>query len=505
MNLESAQTRATTRIMVAGFQHETNTFSRTPAGYEEFRHGGGFPPLRRGDAVRELATVNLAIGGFLAADWPADVELLPVIWAAACPSGRVTADAFERIAGEIVDGACDLAPDAVLLDLHGAMSTDAHDDAEGELLARLRAALGPDVPIVATLDLHANVTARMLSHLDAAVGLRTYPHVDMARTGERAVALMRRLLAGERLHLRWRRVPFLIPVISGCTDFGVARDVLRMLEDVDEDRTCATFAAGFPATDFPECGPAVWAYSVDEDEAERAVDALHTAILAREPEWRVRTLTTDQAMARAVDAIPRASGRPIVIADAQDNPGQGGDARTTGLLTALVDAGVPGAVASFWDPAASAAAHTAGVGAVLQLSVGGHPGIVGAEPFEGRFEVEHLGEGRYVLEGPMMRGTAGDAGPTACLRIGPVRIVVTTHKVQSIDRAQLRAFGIDASAEPILVLKSSVHFRADFSENAAEIIVAAAPGPIPADPADLRWSRLPAETRTAPRPAGAIA
>ncbi|MEV6119411.1 M81 family metallopeptidase [Streptomyces sp. NPDC052077] len=485
------------RILVAGFQHETNTFAATPATYESFLNGEGFPALRRGDRLHELTRVNLAVGGFLTAMANSGADLVPVIWAAACPSGRVTRDAYERIAGEIVDAARTTRPDAVFLDLHGAMAAEHCDDGEGELLTRLRAVIGSDVPVVVSLDLHANVTERMLSVVDAAVGLRTYPHVDMAETGVRAAGLLRRLCSGERLHLRWRRIPFLIPVNSGCTDFGPAREVYGTVAPLSGDDACLSFAAGFPAADFPECGPVVWCYGPDPEAASRAVDSLYENVVRREAEWRVNVLPPEAAVAEA-GRLAEGASRPVVIADTQDNPGAGGDARTTGMLRALAGAGESAALAAIWDPGAAAAAHTAGLGATVHTALGGHPGIAGAEPFEGAFVVEHLADGRCRFEGPMMHGTEIDSGPSACLRIGALRIGVTSGKVQLLDRAQLRMLGIRPESERIVVLKSSVHFRADFQPAAEAVLVAAAPGPVAADPADLPWRRLRPGIRTRP-------
>ncbi|WP_066949360.1 M81 family metallopeptidase [Microtetraspora fusca] len=483
--------------MVAGFQHETNTFSATPAAYDSFVNGEGFPALRRGEALYELEEVNIAMGGFLTAMRAHDCEIVPVIWAAACPSGRVTRDAYERITGEILDAARAVRPDAIYLDLHGAMAAEHHDDGEGELLTRLRAIVGSDVPIVVTLDLHANVTERMMSTVDAAVGLRTYPHVDMAETGSRAATLLLRLCSGERLYQQWRRIPFLIPVNSGCTELEPAVDVYRSLGPLGGDSTCLSFAAGFPATDFPECGPAVWGYGDDADELRSALDTLYEDIVRREADWQVSSLPPAVAIA-AAGRMADGATRPVVIADTQDNPGAGGDARTTGMLRALVDARVPAALAAIWDPAAAAAAHAAGVGRTVNIVLGGHPGILGAEPFEGTFVVEHLADGRCRYEGPMMRGTEVDSGPSACLRVGEVRVGVTSRKVQLVDRSQLRMLGIHPERERIIVVKSSVHFRADFAPGAEAVLVAAAPGPIPANPADLPWRRLRPGMRTGP-------
>ncbi|MFI6920466.1 M81 family metallopeptidase [Nonomuraea spiralis] len=483
--------------MVAGFQHETNTFATTPATYESFVNGEGFPALRRGEALYELEEVNIAMGGFLTAMRGHPCQIVPVIWAGACPSGRVTRDAYERIAGEILDAARTTRPDAIYLDLHGAMAAEHLDDGEGELLTRLRAVVGDDVPIVVSLDLHANLTEHMMAMADATVGLRTYPHVDMAETGGRAAEALLRLCAGERLHQEWRKIPFLIPINSGCTEMEPARSVYGSLEALSGDGACLSFAAGFPATDFPECGPAVWGYGPDAEALRSALDTLYEDIVKREADWRVSLL----APVEAVDLATRLSagvGRPVVIADTQDNPGAGGDARTTGLLRALVDAGVSAALAAIWDPAAAAAAHAAGPGGTVTLALGGHPGLAGAEPYQGAFVIEHLSDGRCRIEGPMMHGTEIDSGPSACLRAGAVRVGVTSRKVQLLDRAQLRMLGISPERERIVVLKSSVHFRADFAPGAEAVLVAAAPGPIAADPADLPWRHLRPGMRVSP-------
>src|SRR6201999_3370108 len=169
-------------------------FAPSPATYESFVRGEGHPPMARGDAVLAIRDVNLPIGGFIQASERQGQTLLPVIWTAASPSAQVTEDAYERIVGEIVAAAGEGGFDAIYLDLHGAMVAQHVDDGEGELLARIRAKVGPSVPVVASLDLHANVTERMLASADALVAYRTYPHVDMADTGARAERLLVRLL-----------------------------------------------------------------------------------------------------------------------------------------------------------------------------------------------------------------------------------------------------------------------------------------------------------------------
>jgi microcystin degradation protein MlrC len=483
----------TTRVLVAGFQHETNTFARTPAEYANFENGEGFPGLHRGERVRELEPVNLPIGGFLREARARGWDVLPVLWAGAGPSGPVTAATYERIAGEIVEAVRATRPDAVYLDLHGAMVTEHHDDGEGELLSRVRAVVGPGTPVVASLDLHTNTSDRMFAAADALVCYRTYPHVDMAETGARAAGLLARRLAGEELRLARRRIPFLIPINSGCTDLEPARSVYGSLADLEGGDTCASFAAGFPATDIPDCGPSVWAYGTGP--VEQIVDRLYADITRDEAMWAVDLLDPADAVARAL-GTPGAGG-PVVIADTQDNPGAGGSARSTGMLRALLAAGSaePAALGLITDPDAAAAAAAAGVGATVDLTIGGDPLVPGDEPVTGRFVVEALADGRCRFDGPMLHGTEVDLGTSACVRSGSVRVAVTTGRSQVFDRNLFRMVGIVPEEQRVLVVKSSVHFRGDFAPIARDILVARAPGLVAADPADLEWTRLPASVR----------
>ena len=491
------------RILLAGFQHETNTFAPSRAHYENFVRGEGFPPMVRGDGVLALRKVNVAAGGFIAAAEADGHRLLPVIWAGASPSAHVAQDAYERIAGEILDAARARDFDAVYLDLHGAMVAEHIDDGEGELLARLRQILGPTVPIVVSLDLHANVTARMLENADGMVAYRTYPHVDMAATGRLAADFLKAFVAADgRIHRVSRRLPFLIPINGMCTLLEPARSAYRALEELETDEVLSlSFAPGFPAADFPECGPVVWGYGRSPEAAAAAVDALYQRFVAAEPDWAVPFLTPDEAVAEAI-RLSSAADRPVVIADTQDNPGAGGDSNTTGMLRALVRQGATGAALGLMcDPEAAATAHAAGVGAVIRLALGGRSGTPGDAPFEADFVVEHLSDGRCVKEGPMMTGAKVDLGPTAGVRIGGVHVVVSSHKAQMLDRNLYRVGGIQPERMKILVNKSSVHFRADFAPIASAILVAKAPGPMQADPADLPWRRLAPGIRV--RPGGA--
>ena len=488
-------------ILVAGFQHETNTFAPSKAAYENFVRGEGFPAMVRGDDMLALREVNIPAGGFINAALAQGHTVRTVIWAGASPSAHVTRDAYERIAGEIVDAARAGGFDAIYLDLHGAMVAEHLDDGEGELLARVRALVGPGLPVVGSLDLHANVTAQMLREADALAAFRTYPHVDMAVTGEHAARLLAaRVAAGAKWVRAERRLPFLIPINGMCTMLQPSQGVYQELERLEQTPGVASisFAPGFPAADFPECGPVVWAYGIDADAVERVTEALYQRVLELEPQWSPDFLAPADAVKRA-QALAAGASRPVVIADTQDNPGAGGDANTTGMLRALVEANAQNAALGlFYDPEAVRQATAAGIGNKVRLRLGGQSGVVGDAPFEGEFVVETLSPGKLRFDGPMMNGMDVDLEAVAGLRLGGVRVVVSATKTQMLDRNLFRVGGVQPEEMAILVVKSSVHFRADFQPIAQDVLVAKAPGPMQADPADLPWTRLQPGIRIKP-------
>ena len=255
-----------TRILIAGYQHETNTFAPSLADWAAFQSGEAFPAYVRGQALIEQMTgVNIPAGGFIDAARREGWQLVPSAWAGATPSSYVTQDAFERICAAIVEdvrAALVQGLDGVYLDLHGAAVAENADDSEGELIARIRAVVGPKLPIVASLDLHANVTERMLQLADGLVAYRTYPHIDMAETGERAAMLLREhWRAGGKRPMQARRLPFLIPLNAQSTWMAPAKDLYEEMIALESQTGCMlSFCMGFPASDFAECGPVVWGH-----------------------------------------------------------------------------------------------------------------------------------------------------------------------------------------------------------------------------------------------------
>jgi microcystin degradation protein MlrC len=490
-----------TRIAVGGFLHETNTFAPTKATYEDFVHGGGWPSMTTGgDLLKVMRRINVGLAGFVDAAEENGWELVPTIACGASPSAHVTKDAFERIVKVMVDGIASAGPlDAVYLDLHGAMVTEHLDDGEGEILARVRKVIGKDMPLVASLDLHANVTPEMVEYADALIAYRTYPHIDMAATGRacaRHLALL--LKTKQRFAKAFRQLPFLIPISWQCTSDQPTKGIYDKLAALESDAVpTLSFAPGFPAADFAGCGPSVFAYGKTKADADAAADTIAALVEGHEEDFDGRIYSPDDGVRHAME-LAKSATRPIIIADTQDNPGAGGDSDTTGMLRALVRNKASAATGVICDPQSARAAHEAGVGATVTLSLGGKSGIPGDAPYREIFVVEKLSDGKFVASGPYYGGRDMDMGPSACLRIGDVRIVVSSHKAQLADQSMYRYVGIEPTTQAILVNKSSVHFRADFEPIAEKLLICAAPGAMPADPATLPWTRLRSGIRVKP-------
>jgi microcystin degradation protein MlrC len=508
-----------TRLFVAGFQHETNTFAPSPADWAAFERGSSYPPYSRGAAMLELlAPGSLPAAGFIDVARERGWTLAPSVWAGATPSAHVTREAFERVAGDLLQdlrAAMDAGPlDGMLLDLHGAAVAEHVDDAEGELLQRIRAVTGPALPLVATLDLHANVSVRMLRLADAFAVYRTYPHVDMRDCGRRAAAVLAGLIAAplaERSrgwHTASRRLPYLLPLNTQCTLLEPARGLMQRLAALQaEHGVQLEFAMGFPAADIADCGPRVFGHGRDRAALERAVDALAAEVDAVRSRFALQWLAPADAVQESL-RLAQDAAAPVVIADTQDNPGAGGDSNTTGLLHALLAEGAgqrhPGRVALglLVDPEAAAAAHAGGVGARLMLRLGravrAFDGTLTDTPVETEVTVQALSDGVVPLHGPMTAGSTVRLGPCARVDVHGVQVLLASAKCQMLDLDLCRFLGVEPARMAIVVVKSSVHFRAAFAPVASHILVAKAPGPMAADPEDLAWTKLPAEIARRP-------
>jgi microcystin degradation protein MlrC len=368
------------------------------------------------------------------------------------------------------------------------------DDGEGELLARVRKVVGARVPIVSSLDLHANATRAMLDLADGLVAYRTYPHVDMAETGQRAAQLLDATLKRVRpMAKASKTLNFLTGIPSQCSLIEPCRGLYQSLERSERQQGLSlSFTPGFPMADFAECGMAVFGYGADEAKVHAAVVRLAGEVEDAEKDFALELFLPDDAVRRAMRR--GASGAPVVLADTQDNPGAGGNGDTTGLLAAMIRLRAEDAVLGMLiDPPSAKAAHALGRGNSARFALGEISGVPGQAPLAGEFTVEALGDGSFTGTGPFFRGFHLKLGPMALLRSREapgVRVVLASKKCQTADQEMFRHLGVEPKTQRLIALKSSVHFRADFQPIAKEVLVVRAPGPALADPADFHWTRL---------------
>lgn len=461
-------------VLTAEFSHESNTFSRCPADYAAF--------LDRGvsfgeEAIAQRGDANTPLAGFLDVARAHDWRVIHAISAAAQPSGPVTRDAFERIAGVIVEAAKAHAGtvDGVLLGLHGAMVTAFSQDGEGELLERLRAVLGKDVPIGITLDPHANVTRRMVALADIVVSYKTYPHVDVRETGKLAAGVLQRAMAGEirPVTLRADR-PMLEEVNGGRTDIGpmVERIARAKAYEREPDVFAVSVNGAFGNADIEEVGPTVLVTCQGDLDRHRAfAEALVDDMWQRRFDAVTPFLSVEAAVEEAKSFV--ATDGPLIIADYADNPGGGGYGDATELLRVMIAADLREACfGPIVDPEAAAELHRARPGETVSIRLGGKiDPRVGGGPLALTGTLVSLSDGAYVGDGPMLGGLKGSWGPCAVLRVGGIDILVTTVRAQMIDLQQFRAFGIDPAARRVVGLKSMQHFRAAFEPIAGKVIV----------------------------------
>ncbi len=463
----------TKTILLAGFKHETNTFSALPTGLDAYRARALYLDDEVPEKLRRTKTEMAAFLDFCdQQNWRA----VHPVYANATPSGKVSKNAFEFVSGKILTALQASGPvDAILLALHGAMVCEHTDDGEGELLAAIRDLVGNAVPIAVTLDLHANITDRMADLSNALVLYRTYPHIDQYEVATQAAELIRRTLAGQIKPTNTVvRGAMLDGVDHGRTSSpGPMSEVLAIADKLlSQPGVLATgIAAGFPWVDSLDTGPSAVIVGDGVDPKYRAMaDGLIAEIWDKRQRTTVVTVDVETAMAMVKQAPP--ADRPIVLADFADNPGGGGYGDATGLLKGMLDAGLQDAAfATIFDPRAVQTCIDNGLGAHVVVDLGGKIDRRYGEPISVTGTVIAVTDGSFAFDGPMMTGIRIDMGPTAVLRVGGLDIVITSGRFQAYDQMFFRHARIEPAAKKILAVKSAHHFRAAFGPIASQIIV----------------------------------
>ena len=434
------------RVMLVECMQEISSFNPVRSHYDAFH-------IERGEELFHQRGLNTAMGGALAVLEASGVGIVPAYGARAGSAGPLSAGGWARLSGELlaaVEAKLD-GIDGIYVSLHGAMGADGELDPEGHLLAEIRRMAGPDARIVISMDLHGILTDRMLRQVDGLCAYWTYPHVDFADTGERAAKLLLKLLEGRMRPTTARVViPALVRGDELITRTGCYGDLIRECQRLEHEGTAlaAGILIGNPFTDVPElCCQVVVTTDGDPDAAVRETERLAAEFWPQRLRMQGKLIAVDRAIAQA-----RSIDGSVLFTDAADATSSGATGDSNLLIKALRDAGYEKRVlAQIVDPEAAAAAHAAGVGAIVEVTLGGGLDPARFTPMPVRARVKLLSDGISRLE-TMKLGL--DAGPTAVLTFDSFTVVVLSRTVSLFDRAMYFSNGIDPRDFDLIVVKS---------------------------------------------------
>ncbi len=477
------------RVVIAMMKHETNTFSPVPTPITRFGNGG---PEWDGQALAAYEKTATPMGAFIDLARAEGAEIVTPVAAEAWPSGPVEDAAFARLSDAIaeeVDKGCDL----ILLDLHGAMVTESHEDGEGELVARLRG-LAPETPIAVALDLHGNLSDKIVDNADVVTGFKTYPHTDMYETGELAGRIaFKALKGGCRPAMAWGNRPMLPHIMrQGSADSPMRELIAAARQAEAEGALAVSVFGGFPHADIHDAGISVVAVTDGDADGARAIC---DSILDRAWKNRHGFVYRSEPAAEAVARAAKLAEGPVLMLDHCDNCGSGGTQDVMTVLGEILRQGLEDVAAfAIHDPQAVDAMMEAGIGAEVTVDLGGKldmPAIgkVG-EPLSVTGRVKLLSDGQYTIRGPMYTGVTVGMGRTAVLDTGKVEIVVIERHHEPWDLGCLQSLGIEPAAKRFIMLKSRVHWRAGFWPVVRHVVECAGLGVTTSDYGQLKFRRV---------------
>lgn len=459
----------TKRVALMGMHLEANSFAPTST-EQDFRtlcYMAGEEILA--DMALENPSLPAEITAFagemnrLGVDW----EPVPVLVTACEPGGPVDEDFFQRTKAEMERRLKDGGPlDGVFCSLHGAMTSTGGDDPDGELLEMIRGVVGPDAPILSTLDLHANISERMVDRADVLVSYITNPHVDQAERAQEAAGLMCEIWEGMKPEVAFIRLPLVSPSVVLLSAHGPYADLIDYGQEMQTDVIAnVSVVAGFVYSNTPMNGIAVIVTARGDQGAARALCAdIAMRGWADRERFRKDLTPLADAVAMAKACGEDTSKDALIFADVADNPGGGGRGNTVYVLKALVEAGVEGCLFGvFNDAALVRAAEAAGIGTSFDAQFNAETESEFSQKYEVQAEVLGLHSGKMVGTLGIWAGRSIDVGPTALLQVGGVKIVVITNRKQCADPIYFQVFGLDVAEARSVVVKSRGHFRAGFA------------------------------------------
>ena len=459
------------RIAVGGIEHETCGFAAPSPTAEATTLISVARTLKYGDELRSLGAANTIVDGLVRGVRESGHELVPLLWIDGNTSPPVTRQSLESAIEDLLNRLRKALPvDGVLLSLHGAFAAEGVDDADGEVLSRVRQLVGPRVPVMAVHDLHCNISPVMEHSANVMVVERTYPHVDMAERAVHAAHIMARTVAGEvRPAMAVRYLPLLWSAARMIDAEPPMSDAVRKLQELDQRPgvLSASIGVGYQWIDNPTVGASVIVVT-DNDEAlaEQYANELGEWVWERRSQWQRDPLPPESALAQG----EQLGKYPIVLAEQGDNTGGGAAGDATEMLRLFIERRlVPSAVLYMVDPDVAAQAVAAGTGAEIDILLGGKSQPLVGPPVPMRVRVRAVSNGRFTYDGPMWAGVVGEMGPSAWLEQDGVHVVVISERHQPIDLAFCRSLGLDCRQMRYLAVKSTGHFRSGFAPIAGSI------------------------------------
>lgn len=477
----------TPRIAIGGILTECNHLGGLPIDMSIYEAS----ELFRGEEI--LRQTTSVVGGMLNGLCEGGAEPIPLIFASACSAGPITRDCYRQLRGEWFERFQRALPVAgVLLPLHGAALVEGLDDPEGDLIHAARELVGPDVPVVATLDLHAHVTEEMVRHADALLAWETYPHRDQYTTGQRAARLLLDMLAGKcKPTMAMGKVPVITSAIHGSTNgddpFAELMRYTKSLEQRSEVLSTSLFLI-HPYMDCENMGSGGLVITDNDLQlAETLAGDIARRYWERRHDLEPELFTPEEAIAKGM----RVDGGPVILVEAADCCGGGAAGDSIATLSALVDSGVDlTSIVPVVDPQAARACHDAGVGAELSIAIGHKldPRWGSTRTFTGR--VERLSDGNFVYSGGMWEGHHEHMGPTAVFRVRSVRVVIMSRATYDWADEQIHTVDLDPAEAKFIVAKNPMNYRLAYGAIAKAVIVLDTAGPTPATLKHVRFKKL---------------
>jgi microcystin degradation protein MlrC len=436
--------------------------------------------LCRGDEILDVTTG--VVGGMLGVLGERNAITVPLVYASTCPGGLVEAQTYADLKGEIVDRLkASLPVDGVLLPLHGAAAVEDIDDLEGDLIMAVREVVGANVPIVATLDLHANVTPEMVHHADALVAWETYPHRDSFSTGERGAKLLLDTLDGKcKPKMAMGKVPVITSAIHGSTEGDDPfADMMRFAKSHEGRKGVLSTSVFLLHPFLDQEGMGSGCVVVTDDDLEGAVSLSRSVAemyWARRFDLEPEIVAPDEAIAlgKSID------GGPVLLIEASDCCGGGAAGDSVWTIRSLVEnaSDIP-TLAMVVDPEAAAACHQAGLGASVTVRLGHRMDTRWGDPLEVSGEVTRLSDGRFVYTGGIWDGVAGEMGASAVFKAGEVQILISSQPTYDWVDEQYRSMEMDAREAKFVVAKNPMNYRMAYGNYAKGVFVLDTPGPTP--------------------------